>query len=92
MEVKKILIDGKSHLCLFTIKDINLGEGKTYNYGGTDWPWREKVCHGSISDPYINDLSRLNQSFVCVSIDEVKNTEEWKIAFCGTDLGVSTIL
>ncbi|XP_054908272.1 uncharacterized protein LOC129374093 [Poeciliopsis prolifica] len=41
--MKKILVDGKPHLCLFANKDINPGEEITYNYGGNDWPWREKV-------------------------------------------------
>ncbi|XP_035989894.1 N-lysine methyltransferase KMT5A-A-like, partial [Fundulus heteroclitus] len=45
--MKKILVDGKPHLCLFAVKDINPGEEITYNYGGTDWPWREKASKES---------------------------------------------
>ena len=46
-KVKKIVMDGKPRLCLFALKDISLEEEITYNYGGTDWIWRQKVCKKS---------------------------------------------
>lgn len=42
--MKKIDVDGKPHLCLFVLKDIQKGEEITYDYGPFDWPWREQVC------------------------------------------------
>ncbi|KAM9443575.1 histone-lysine N-methyltransferase set-1-like isoform 3-T3 [Clarias gariepinus] len=41
--MKKIEVDGKPHLCLFAVTDIKEGDEITYDYGGTDWPWRTKV-------------------------------------------------
>ncbi|KAM9707776.1 uncharacterized protein ACNS7B_000282 isoform 5-T5 [Menidia menidia] len=41
--MKTVKVNGKPHLCLFAIKDINPGEEITYNYGNYDWPWRVKV-------------------------------------------------
>ncbi|XP_049334436.1 N-lysine methyltransferase KMT5A-A-like [Astyanax mexicanus] len=38
----KIIVDGEPHLCLFAVRDISPGEEVTYDYGGTDWPWRTK--------------------------------------------------
>ncbi|XP_051263461.1 uncharacterized protein LOC127367551 isoform X28 [Dicentrarchus labrax] len=42
-KMKKVISEGKPHLCLFALRDINVGEEITYDYGGTDWPWRKKV-------------------------------------------------
>ncbi len=41
--MKIIRVDGRPHLCLFALKDINPGEEITYNNGDSDWPWRNKV-------------------------------------------------
>lgn len=30
--------------CLFAIKQIKTGDEIDYNYGDSNWPWREKVC------------------------------------------------
>ncbi|XP_028255263.1 histone-lysine N-methyltransferase set-1-like [Parambassis ranga] len=47
-EMKKIVCDGKPHLCLFAIKEISPGEEITYNYGNFPYPWRSKeFCDGS---------------------------------------------
>jgi SET domain-containing protein len=42
--MKRILVGGKPHLCLFAARDINRVEEITYDYGDSSWPWREKVC------------------------------------------------
>ncbi|KAF6728633.1 N-lysine methyltransferase SETD8-A, partial [Oryzias melastigma] len=42
-KMKKILANGKPHLCLFALRNINPGEEITYDYGGKDWPWRQKL-------------------------------------------------
>ncbi|XP_064208087.1 uncharacterized protein LOC135263699 isoform X2 [Anguilla rostrata] len=42
-KIKRIIVDGKPHLCIFALKNISTGEEITYNYGNNDWPWREKV-------------------------------------------------
>ncbi|KAI9534099.1 hypothetical protein NQZ68_016817 [Dissostichus eleginoides] len=41
--MKKVVAENKPHLCLFALRDINPGEEITYDYGGTDWPWRKQV-------------------------------------------------
>ncbi|XP_073685376.1 uncharacterized protein [Garra rufa] len=40
--MKKIVLHGVPHLCLFAITDINEGQEITYDYGGDDLPWRSK--------------------------------------------------
>ncbi|XP_013856382.1 N-lysine methyltransferase SETD8-A, partial [Austrofundulus limnaeus] len=41
-KMKYLTLQGKPHLCLFAICDINPGEEVTYNYGDSNWPWRSK--------------------------------------------------
>ena len=41
--VKKIVVKGTPHLCLFAVKEIFPEEEITYNYGDSAWPWRLKV-------------------------------------------------
>ncbi|KAK5600976.1 hypothetical protein CRENBAI_006009 [Crenichthys baileyi] len=41
-KMKYLTVQGKPHLCLFAIREINQGEEITYNYGDSDWPWRCK--------------------------------------------------
>ncbi|XP_057183197.1 uncharacterized protein LOC130549867 isoform X3 [Triplophysa rosa] len=42
-KMRKIVdVDGKPHLCLFAIKDINEGVEITYDYGGYNLPWRSR--------------------------------------------------
>ncbi|XP_059371080.1 uncharacterized protein LOC132108389 [Carassius carassius] len=41
-KMKRVITEGKPHLCLFALKDIYEGEEITYDYGGTDWPWRKQ--------------------------------------------------
>ncbi|XP_067303171.1 uncharacterized protein [Pseudorasbora parva] len=38
--MKKIVADGKPHLVLFALKNIERGDEIAYDYGGSDWPWR----------------------------------------------------
>ncbi|XP_073668979.1 uncharacterized protein [Paramisgurnus dabryanus] len=38
--IKKIVADGKPHLVLFALQNIERGDEITYDYGGSDWPWR----------------------------------------------------
>ncbi|XP_060783636.1 uncharacterized protein LOC132890622 [Neoarius graeffei] len=40
--MKRVLVGGKPHLCLFAARDIHRGEEITYDYGDSNWPWREK--------------------------------------------------
>lgn len=42
-KVKKIIVKGRPHLCLFAVKEIFPGEEITYNYGDSSWPWRTMV-------------------------------------------------
>ncbi|XP_053537259.1 histone-lysine N-methyltransferase NSD3 isoform X2 [Ictalurus punctatus] len=41
-KMKRIIVKGKPHLCLFALRDITPGEEVTYNYGDADCPWRSK--------------------------------------------------
>lgn len=41
--MKRIDVNGKPHLCLFAVDDIQEGEELTYDYGGEDCPWRTQV-------------------------------------------------
>lgn len=43
-KMKRILMEGKPFLCLFALRDIQPEEEITYDYGGSDWPWRAQVC------------------------------------------------
>lgn len=47
-EMRKIVSQGKPHLCLFAVKEISPGNEITYNYGDAVYPWRLKVgfCYG----------------------------------------------
>lgn len=42
-KMKTITVEGKPHPCSFATRSISLGEAITYNYGGSEWPWRSKV-------------------------------------------------
>ncbi len=39
--MKRIVVEGKPHVCLFAARNIIPGEELTYDYGGSDWPWRK---------------------------------------------------
>ncbi|XP_034401108.1 uncharacterized protein LOC117738995 isoform X2 [Cyclopterus lumpus] len=39
-EMKKVVYEGKPHLCLFASTEISPGEEITYNYGDSAYPWR----------------------------------------------------
>ncbi|XP_039512614.1 uncharacterized protein LOC120468036 [Pimephales promelas] len=41
--MKKIIVDNKPHLCLFSLKKIEIGDEIDYNYGDSKWPWRSKL-------------------------------------------------
>lgn len=43
-EMKKIVYEGKPHLCLFAVEEIPQGKEITYNYGSSYYSWRPKVC------------------------------------------------
>lgn len=41
--MKKVIVNGRPHLCLFAVKNIQAGTEIDYNYGDSKWPWRNKV-------------------------------------------------
>ncbi|XP_036421683.1 uncharacterized protein LOC118805174 [Colossoma macropomum] len=43
--MKKIIVQGKPHLCVFVMRDIMPGEKITYDCGGSDWHRRRKPAH-----------------------------------------------
>ncbi|KAM3596650.1 uncharacterized protein V6R79_018521 [Siganus canaliculatus] len=48
-EVKKIVSDGKPHLCLFAVKEISAGDEITYSYRDSTYPWRLRDSDGASS-------------------------------------------
>ncbi|XP_036444098.1 N-lysine methyltransferase KMT5A-A-like isoform X2 [Colossoma macropomum] len=42
-KMKKIMVNGKPHLYLFAIQNIDPEEEITYNYGDSSWHWRSLV-------------------------------------------------
>lgn len=49
-KVRKLMVQGKPHLCVFAIENISAETEITYNYGESHWPWRATV---SLSFLYI---------------------------------------
>nr|XP_055041257.1 uncharacterized protein LOC129428912 isoform X2 [Misgurnus anguillicaudatus]XP_055041258.1 uncharacterized protein LOC129428912 isoform X2 [Misgurnus anguillicaudatus] len=44
-KVKTVVVEGKPHLCLFSLRDICPDEEIIYNYGDSSWPWRSvELC------------------------------------------------
>ncbi|XP_068431806.1 uncharacterized protein [Clinocottus analis] len=39
-EMKKVVVEGKPHLCLFAATEISPGDEITYDYGDSAYPWR----------------------------------------------------
>lgn len=44
-KMKRIDVNGKPHLCLFALGDIQEGSEITYDYGDGDCTWRTQVCY-----------------------------------------------
>jgi SET domain-containing protein len=40
--MRKIVVDGTPHLCIFALKDIHEGSELRYDYGVPEAPWRKK--------------------------------------------------
>ncbi|XP_049890842.1 uncharacterized protein LOC126384039 isoform X1 [Epinephelus moara] len=51
-EMKKIVYEGKPHLCLFAVTEISPDEEITYNYGDSAYPWRSKESYEGSSASY----------------------------------------
>ncbi|XP_067381100.1 uncharacterized protein [Channa argus] len=49
--VKTIVVEGKPHLCLFSVRQILPNEEITYNYGDSPWPWRSMMPCDENSKP-----------------------------------------
>ncbi|XP_049422010.1 uncharacterized protein LOC125882270 [Epinephelus fuscoguttatus] len=54
-KVKRIMVQGKPHLCLFAVKEIFPGEEITYNYGDSSWPWRSMAPGEEQSHPKLRE-------------------------------------
>ncbi|XP_067468322.1 uncharacterized protein [Thunnus thynnus] len=66
-EIKKIVYEGKPHLCLFAVKTISAGEEITYNYGDSSYPWRSRESYDELSsfnmDLYASPSTPKNETF-----------------------------
>ncbi|XP_060797971.1 histone-lysine N-methyltransferase set-1-like [Neoarius graeffei] len=67
--MKRVLVGGKPHLCLFAARDIHRGEEITYDYGDSNWPWREKGGGDS------SDIAVENHILPCSSNPVVQQEE-----------------
>ncbi|XP_069033055.1 uncharacterized protein [Embiotoca jacksoni] len=54
-EMRKVVCEGKPHLCLFAVEEISPGEEITYNYGESFYPWRSTVSAGSNSEESVSE-------------------------------------
>lgn len=46
-KMKKLIVQGEPHLCLFAIENIQAESEITYDYGESQWPWRALVSKSS---------------------------------------------
>ncbi|XP_034027943.1 uncharacterized protein LOC117512091 [Thalassophryne amazonica] len=63
--MKKIVCDGKPHLCLFAVKKLSPGEEITYDYGESSYLWRSRESNEGPSTSQTNQTeiasSQLNK-------------------------------
>ncbi|XP_039519430.1 uncharacterized protein LOC120473591 isoform X1 [Pimephales promelas] len=68
-KVKTIIVDGRPHLCLCTIRHIFPDEEVTYNYGDSSWPWRlRELCDETsvaVTECSVNPSSSVKQKELC---------------------------
>nr|XP_043879455.1 uncharacterized protein LOC122767933 isoform X2 [Solea senegalensis] len=60
-KIKKMTVQGKPHLCLFAIQNIQAETEITYDYGKSQWPWRALTSSDEIgtnsADPEVSERS-----------------------------------
>ncbi|XP_073331581.1 uncharacterized protein [Pagrus major] len=56
-KMKRTDVNGKPHLCLFALDDIQEGEEITYHYGDGDCPWRTQMTSTAADDVASHDSS-----------------------------------
>lgn len=66
--IKIVVVDQLPHLCLFALRDIEIGEELRYDYGIDDLPWRKKVKYLSILNITYVLLIKLTEYIVSVLI------------------------
>ncbi|CAM4652721.1 unnamed protein product [Leuciscus chuanchicus] len=82
-KVKTIIVDGRPHLCLFSIRHIFPDEEVTYNYGDSSWPWRlRELCDETsvaVTECSVNPSSSVKQKpdFEFSSFEESRSDEEY---------------
>ncbi|XP_048044044.1 N-lysine methyltransferase KMT5A-A-like [Megalobrama amblycephala] len=68
-KVKTLIVDGRPHLCLFSIRDIFPDEEVTYNYGDSSWPWLlRELCDETsvtVTECRVNPSSSVNEKELC---------------------------
>ncbi|XP_034149810.1 histone-lysine N-methyltransferase, H3 lysine-36 specific-like [Esox lucius] len=77
-KMKRLTVGGKPHLCLFATSDIKPGEEISYDYGDSDWPWRNKQIHVqemSVTTETENTEEQIHVQEMSVTT-ETENTEE----------------
>ncbi|XP_050958528.1 uncharacterized protein LOC127159837 isoform X2 [Labeo rohita] len=68
-KVKTIILEGRPHLCLFSIRDFFPDEEITYNYGDFSWPWRSReLCEDTsvaVSECSVNSSTSGKEKELC---------------------------
>uniref|UniRef100_A0AAY4D583 SET domain-containing protein n=1 Tax=Denticeps clupeoides TaxID=299321 RepID=A0AAY4D583_9TELE len=72
-KMKRIMVEGKPHLCLFALKDITPGDEIRYNYGDADCPWRNQEersgMEGASNCPRSENASEKDLHYTQSSLD-----------------------
>ncbi|KTF82298.1 hypothetical protein cypCar_00034305 [Cyprinus carpio] len=53
--MRRLTVQGKPHLCLFAIENIEAETEITYDYGDSQWPWRNLAPSGMIQTQHSGD-------------------------------------
>ncbi|XP_042610371.1 uncharacterized protein LOC109051994 isoform X4 [Cyprinus carpio] len=54
-KMRRLTVQGKPHLCLFAIENIEAETEITYDYGDSQWPWRNLAPSGMIQTQHSGD-------------------------------------
>ncbi|XP_041666278.1 N-lysine methyltransferase KMT5A-A-like [Cheilinus undulatus] len=70
--MKKVIVNNRPHLCLFAVRNIEVGMELDYNYGDSKWPWRQKVTSKQAPAPE-EEMAALPVNLSSCVYDDDKN-------------------